>query len=165
MNWDMIGAVAELLGAIGVVASLIYVATQLKLASNIASESAYRDLFTHMNHHFHEMLAPENRKILLAGYRDLSQLDAEQHMVFDLLMISYLNMVESSLLSNEADVIGDDLMGNWSHHVSTRCMCYPGAVEWWKEAKPLFDRRTQKWIDDRIANTSIENAYWKLDST
>jgi hypothetical protein len=30
MNWDAIGAIAELLGAVGVIASLIYLAMQLK---------------------------------------------------------------------------------------------------------------------------------------
>ena len=29
MNWDAIGAIAELLGAVGVIASLVYLATQI----------------------------------------------------------------------------------------------------------------------------------------
>ena len=161
----MIGAVAELLGAVGVIASLLYVATQLKLASNIASESAYRDLYTHINHHFHEMLDPGNRKILLKGFADLSSLNVEEALVFDLLLTSYVNMVESSLLSTDAEVVGEDLMANWAYHVKTRCMCYPGAVEWWNGAKPIFDPRTQQWIDEQISNTNLDNAYWKLDST
>ena len=32
MNWDAIGAIAELLGAIGVIASLVYLATQIREA-------------------------------------------------------------------------------------------------------------------------------------
>ncbi len=30
MNWDAIGAIAELLGAIGVIGSLVYLATQIR---------------------------------------------------------------------------------------------------------------------------------------
>ncbi len=30
MNWDAIGAIAELLGAIGVIASLVYLAAQIR---------------------------------------------------------------------------------------------------------------------------------------
>ena len=30
MNWEAIGAIAELLGAFGVIASLIYLATQIR---------------------------------------------------------------------------------------------------------------------------------------
>ncbi len=33
MNWDAIGAIAELLGAAGVVASLLYLATQYRRAA------------------------------------------------------------------------------------------------------------------------------------
>jgi len=37
MNWDAVGAIAELLGAIGVIGSLIYVASQVR-ASTVASK-------------------------------------------------------------------------------------------------------------------------------
>ena len=37
MNWDAVGAIAELLGAIGVIGSLIYLATQVR-SSNLASQ-------------------------------------------------------------------------------------------------------------------------------
>ena len=30
MNWDAVGAIAELLGAVGVIASLVYLATQIR---------------------------------------------------------------------------------------------------------------------------------------
>ena len=40
MNWDAFGALAELLGAIGVVASLIYLATQVRQNSrHVRSQS------------------------------------------------------------------------------------------------------------------------------
>jgi hypothetical protein len=39
MNWEAVGAVAELVGAIGVVASLFYVASQIRRSSG-AQEAA-----------------------------------------------------------------------------------------------------------------------------
>ncbi len=30
MNWDAVGAIAELLGAVGVIGSLVYLATQVR---------------------------------------------------------------------------------------------------------------------------------------
>ena len=39
MNWDAIGAIAELLGAIGVIASLIYLATQIRQSREQMSQN------------------------------------------------------------------------------------------------------------------------------
>ena len=40
MNWEAVGAVAELLGALGVIASLIYLATQVRQNSRLLRASA-----------------------------------------------------------------------------------------------------------------------------
>ena len=40
MNWDAIGAMAELAGALGVIASLIYVATQIRQSTRASSVEA-----------------------------------------------------------------------------------------------------------------------------
>ncbi len=42
MNWDAIGAIAELLGAVGVIASLVYLATQLRQNTRATRASAYQ---------------------------------------------------------------------------------------------------------------------------
>jgi len=39
MNWDAIGATAELLGAVGVIASLVYLATQIRQSREQMQES------------------------------------------------------------------------------------------------------------------------------
>ena len=40
MNWDAIGAIAELVGAVGVVASLLYVATQVRTSNRASAVQA-----------------------------------------------------------------------------------------------------------------------------
>ncbi len=39
MNWDAIGAIAELLGAVGVIASLVYLATQIRQSREQMSQN------------------------------------------------------------------------------------------------------------------------------
>ncbi len=40
MNWDAIGAIGEVLGALGVIATLIYLTTQLRLNTNAMRASS-----------------------------------------------------------------------------------------------------------------------------
>ena len=44
MNWEMLGALAEMLGGIGVISSMIFVGYQLRQQSNIERAKAQRDL-------------------------------------------------------------------------------------------------------------------------
>ena len=44
MNWDAIGAIAELLGAVGVIASLVYLATQMRQNTRAMRASAYQEV-------------------------------------------------------------------------------------------------------------------------
>ncbi len=58
MNWDAIGAIAELLGAIGVIASLVYLATQIRQSREQMSQNTqalragtYQQFFGQLNEH------------------------------------------------------------------------------------------------------------------
>jgi hypothetical protein len=44
MNWEAVGAIAELLGAIGVIASLVYLAIQIRMSRSVVRTSNYLQL-------------------------------------------------------------------------------------------------------------------------
>ena len=44
MNWDAIGAIAETLGAVGVIASLVYLATQIRQNTRTVRSATYQSL-------------------------------------------------------------------------------------------------------------------------
>jgi hypothetical protein len=48
MNWEVLGALAELAGAAGVVLSLIYLARQVGLANRLAQAEAWRSRFAEL---------------------------------------------------------------------------------------------------------------------
>ncbi len=56
MNWDAIGAIGEISGAIAVVATLLYLSKQIRQNSRSVEISALRDTTAQWNH-WSEMLA------------------------------------------------------------------------------------------------------------
>ena len=73
MNWDAIGAIAELAGAIGVIASLIYLARQIrqsnatdKLTATLGVQASFNEV---------ARLFIEGGDDVLAGLEDFSKLD------------------------------------------------------------------------------------------
>ena len=48
MNWDAISAIAELLGAVGVILSLLYVATQVRHSRHSTNSATYQTIQTNL---------------------------------------------------------------------------------------------------------------------
>jgi hypothetical protein len=90
MNWDAIGAIAELLGAIGVIASLVYLATQIRQSREQMSQntqamraSGYQSFFQNMDEvAMRSTSSPEMAQSVRLGLTDLDQLTEEQAFYF-----------------------------------------------------------------------------------
>ena len=61
MNWDAIGAIAELGGAIGVILTLFYLAVQIKISSAADNANAYQSLMDSWHQATALLLEPGNR--------------------------------------------------------------------------------------------------------
>ncbi len=83
MNWDALGAIAELAGAIGVIASLVYVATQIRHNTR-ASAVESKLVTTGMLTGFVDMLItdPELNDIFMRGRTSTESLSKEEHQRF-----------------------------------------------------------------------------------
>jgi len=83
MNWDAIGAVAELLGAIGVIGSLIYLGTQVR-TSNLASQVDSKLKTTEFLVNFQDLLLgnPDLNEVMMRGRKGIEQLSKEEYLQF-----------------------------------------------------------------------------------
>ena len=95
MNWEAVGAVAELLGAIGVIASLFYLASQIRRNSESVEAATARALTdaTQMR-----LLAAAQNRTLAEGYNkavrgdDLSE--AYQALIYEILDLSKHELID-----------------------------------------------------------------------
>ncbi|MDG1026404.1 MAG: hypothetical protein P8N94_08255 [Gammaproteobacteria bacterium] len=83
MNWDAVGAIAELLGAIGVIGSLIYVASQVR-ASTVASKVESKLRLTQNMVDYDDLLisSPELNKIMIDGRKSIETLSKSEYLQF-----------------------------------------------------------------------------------
>jgi hypothetical protein len=103
LNWEAIGALAETLGAIGVIASLIYVGRQFRHSSTTAIQA--------MNFDFGHMVGDslKNVSVLRRGTADPSQLNEDELFQFSIFLYnfySYLNFVH---VQAEKGLVNPDL--------------------------------------------------------
>ena len=83
MNWDALGAVAELIGAAAVMASLLYLAVQVR-ASTRASAVEAKLQSTRLSSDFIDALiqSPELNGLFIKGRRNLDSLSEDEYLRF-----------------------------------------------------------------------------------
>lgn len=78
MNWTAIGAIGEVLGAIAVVLSLVYVAAQVRHNTTALSRAASADAIAGIRHWNQSLIDdPVMVRIFTKGVEDMNALDDE----------------------------------------------------------------------------------------
>lgn len=165
MNWDAIGTVADIVGAIAVVVSLLYLAVQVRQNAAVSRSSAFRAIFDGLTAHNNFMFGPQNVELMIRCLRDYPGVPAEDRMRFDNLMTNLLNYLEASFEAAEAQTLGSETMDNWAWWFQTKILPYPGPRAWWSQAKPTYPDYVQDWVDKCIDGLSADTDYWGLSRT
>jgi len=156
MNWTAIGATGELLGAIGVIASLLYLARQMRGAVADQRRGAAQAVFTKMNTVYESASAnPQLADVYLRGTANLSALSPAEAMQFSALLITFVRSYEELLHYKRADAIGDWV---WEsvELVVLETLSTPGALEWWAKRRSWFTSAFQDHVASVLPKEAVE---------
>ena len=96
MNWDAIGAVGELLGALAVIVTLGYLAAQIRQNTRTVRSATAQAIQSAMNEaHAHLKQASTSARIYRLGLSDLSMLDEDEQVQFSMTMYSIFAQFEN----------------------------------------------------------------------
>ncbi len=99
MNWDAIGALAELLAAVGVIVSFVYLAGQIRQNTHAQRRSNLGDIAAGVNASLRTLVEDsEVTSVVLRGHADLSSLDPVERYRFDCFFYGWLSNFERALL-------------------------------------------------------------------
>jgi hypothetical protein len=147
MNWDAIGAMAELAGAAAVVASLVYLATQIKQSSRVAraqAQDAAAQSFRQVTGAI--MADPELNRLLVKAVDDWRDLPTEErartwHMLFQL-----FKAAESIHHHYETGLLDEGSWDGWQH-LLTHYFTSPGLQTYWSIRREAFAPGFRSWVD------------------
>ena len=109
MNWELVGAIAELLGAIAVVGSVAYLARQIKQQNKIAKFDAAQAVFREFNEINNIYLQDAKMvRILTEGMKDPSTLDDEEAGQFQFILRRYFNSMMMAYKAYLAGLFPED---------------------------------------------------------
>lgn len=149
MNWDVIGNVAEMIGAIAVVVALLFVARDIRQNSKSLSMSALRDTTAQWNQ-WSEMLATSSdlADIVAKGNEHYSSLSPSEKLRYGAYIQSFFDNTES-YRSLVIDYDADKDLAVLSAIVRRRIVI-PGFKSWWHENTVDYDTDFAAWIDEQF---------------
>ena len=159
MDWDAIGAIAELGGALGVMASLIYVATQIRhstLASSVEAKLATTGLLTEFMNMFIE--DPELYDLFLRGRTSTANLSEGEYPRFSNLVMKTFwfysaahFQLRSGTLQNEDWREIESMVEFW--------LDGEGVRDWWRRfGQQRFGQSFAAFVEAEMARAEIRVA-------
>jgi hypothetical protein len=152
MNWEALGAIAELIGAIAVILTLAYLAVQIRqnnrfveqntklLDASIANST--RDAQNEVS----RIIASDAGAAgvfwngLLSGRNSLSEQDRQR---FDAMLYLTFSAAQQGMQTGSDEPVTSL---KWT-------LQYPGAVDWWGEYRDVFTEETQLAVEELTAKS------------
>ncbi len=147
MNWLAISAVAEVVGALAVVATLIYLAIQMKHSTLAVNQAAQQSLVAELGASMDLLFSnPEGAEIWLKGIKSFSSLTAAEKVRFTALLHHYSRTWEHAHLSYRKGTLDAAI---WQGLVAQTCDVFgsPGIQEWWRVRGHWYSDEYRSFIE------------------
>jgi len=161
MNWDAISTIAEIIGAAAVVATLAYLAIQIRHGTDNDRVQGLQQLSRDWATHAALVSSDEHVAVFVKGLNAYAELSPEERVKFDFCVGGYINLGEVALYHAEVDRL-HELIDAVNAYLGPRFFAYPGMRDWWHHGnKGGFTETTQKWIDEQILRNQETSPFWE----
>ncbi len=152
MNWEAIGAIGEVLGAIGVIATLGYLAAQIRQNTRSVRASTYQEAVR-------DMVAPsdllasdaELARIWTTGKRDFDALKPDERQRYAAYMLGLLRRFENVVYQKQHAALDPSFL---QMQISLRdTLSEPGAAAWWARAQYLFSPSFREYVGRELTRS------------
>ncbi len=154
MNWEAIGAIAEAVGAAGVIASLVYLGSQIRSSTRAAKVTAYQQTITAGRDINLAVLANSDLFEAMTrrwGLTDQEQIDRiREGLFFEASMQNW----ESQVYQHKQGMMDDGMWEVRRARIRNTVARSPNFPGWWTKAadRTQVTPRLQKLIDELVAS-------------
>jgi hypothetical protein len=155
MNWEAIGAVGEIVGAITVVATLIYLARQIKDSARAVRSQSITDATTGIQAFYQELGSNAQAcELFLEGFTNPEALSKQAQYQYVMMLHSFfIGYQRSFFLAQEGtlDVGLRDSIGTAIVAVNH----LPGTHLYWRQRKAYFQPEFVDWVEGLLNRESL----------
>ena len=132
MSLEQFGYLAEIVAAIAVVASLVYLAHQIRLTRQVNQTATFQSIATAFSHHLDRFFSAKG-ELALRGLHDRNSLSDADRLLFDHLLANLLSQGEMAEYAAQSGLLADDDLEPLDWWLREKLFCYPSAREWLEE--------------------------------
>jgi len=158
MNWDAVGAVGEILGALAVFISLLYLALQVRQNSAQVELQALMDAIArHVSKYAEATETDEKAENFRNGLSEFLAMPINERAKFHSTMVGLTaGFLQVWRLYNSGSLTSDDYKAMEGSFVGLfRC---PGTQQWFASMKQYFPADLVAFVDKAVADPSIPSA-------
>ena len=146
MNWDAISAIGEIIGAIAVVATLLYLSKEIRQNSRSVEISMLRDTTSQWNQ-WSEMIAvsPDLADIVVKGNLSYHSLSESEALRYGAYVQSFFDNAESYRILISKHQVDNDLQVLES--IVSRRLRNSGFSKWWSENTTDYNDEFIGWVE------------------
>src|SRR5947207_11977893 len=135
MSWEMISAVGQMLGAVGVIISMVYLAAQIRNQNKESRRAAMNVLTTHWSDLNRSLVDdPDFAALWLRALQSFDQLDSTPKLRFGAHLGRFLRFADSLYLGVLDGTLDKRLWRGYERTLADN-LAYPGFQTWWATRK------------------------------
>ena len=166
MNWNAVGAISEVVGAIGVIVSLLYLATQIKIQNREQRLGAANELTRQWNEFLGSQADNgELASIWLRGINDFEDLEPLERFRFSSHAGRITRVLEGLYLHHREGSLAQDAWDGIDRTIRD-VFAYAGGRAWWKTRAHWYSSSFQAYMGEVIkVAVSHPNLYGEKDES
>ena len=149
LPWDAIGAIGELIGALVVVVSVLYLAVQVRQNTSQAKLSSAQAINASNDSAFNPIYIPENSMIFSKGQQSLDSLNEHESFVFHMLMSRLMASIDTTSYQYREGMYEDEIYGSMLKFYG-QLFSTPGGRSWFNANKHLCSAETLSRLEGAI---------------
>ena len=156
---SQVANIAEIIGAIIVVVTLIYLSVQLRQNTQALHSSGAQATHDALGMYYLSLAKDkELLEVFRAGTEDFEALSNEDVARFYALWTYTLYNTQNWIYQKRTNALDSELTDSWLASVSDNFHC-AGFQEYWKNRRGYFSTALQEYVDDAIANPPVKSGY------
>jgi hypothetical protein len=152
LTLEDLGNLGDFIGAIGVVASLVYLALQIRQNTESVRAATEIDACRAWNE-WDSLFAHDEQLVLLwqRGAADLHSLNPGEIGRFNSTLVLLFHIAEMFYRQNQRGLLDEELWRGWEEHLA-KYLRLPGVQEWLRNLRPLdlFSRSFREYVETKL---------------
>ncbi len=158
MTIQDLGSIGEVIAAVATLATLIYLAAQVRQNTRALRSSTFQDIATQMAMNVEPLATtPDLSEIMLKGLEGTDNLSPPERFRFQSVMIMTFRRMEAVFIHSQLGSLDANLLEGFERSMLS-ILLTQGAATWWETAKvtfnPDFVAHVETWLQEHASDLS-----------